>query len=146
MSVGAHDIADAQGLPLQYAQQILHRLKKGALVKSVRGPRGGYRLARSPQEISLKAILDATEGDTFKVICDADPIYHDCGKGEMACTLRGVWSGLKGVIDGYLEQRMLSELVTPEGKGVQLTRIQPQRTTAGKAEQFIGSTKALSEQ
>ena len=74
-SIGAAEIAKSQGLDLQYTQQILQRLRKGAIIDSMRGPHGGYSLVRPPEEITLKDILYAAEGDTFQIICDYAPIY-----------------------------------------------------------------------
>lgn len=76
-AVGASEIADQQGIPTQYAQQILHRLRKGGVIKSVRGPHGGFLLNRPPEQINLYEILLAAEGHTFELICENDPIYPE---------------------------------------------------------------------
>lgn len=108
--LGAQEISSEQKIPLQYAQQILHRLKKGGVVKSVRGPRGGYQLARSPEQISLREILAAAEGRTFSVLCDDNPAYADCKEARVDCSLRYVWSDLKRTIDEFLEAHSLAQL------------------------------------
>lgn len=110
-TVGAAEIAAAQGIPLQYAQQILHRLKKGKVVRSLRGPHGGYALQKSPGNTSLKEILYAAEGDTFEVLCDTDPVYESCAEGRPNCGLRQVWRELKFAIDALLDQRSLAQVL-----------------------------------
>ncbi len=57
------EIAERQNIPLKYLEQIINLLKKHKLVSSVRGAEGGYRIARSSQEITVYEILRALEGD-----------------------------------------------------------------------------------
>lgn len=60
--IGLREIATTQGIPLRFLEQVFARLKGAEIVSSVRGAGGGYRLARSPREISLADILSACEG------------------------------------------------------------------------------------
>ena len=114
-AVGAPEIAESQAFDLQYTQQVLHRLKKGEIVESVRGPKGGYRLARPATDITLYQILLAAEGDTFEIICDYSPIHpsaeppHQCADKE-GCGLHHVWVELKEAINSILSQKTLAEL------------------------------------
>jgi Rrf2 family cysteine metabolism transcriptional repressor len=115
-TVGALEISESQGLDIQYTQQILQRLRKGGVIESERGPRGGYRLAQAPEQITLKDILYATEGDTFQIICDYAPIHPNAEDGahcatKETCGLHGVWQDLRNAIDKLLEQRTLKDLV-----------------------------------
>ena len=105
--VGASEIAEFQSIPLQYTQQILQRLRKGGVIVSVRGPGGGYRIAREPGRISLKEILDAAEGYTFQVICEAKTIKCD----SAACLLRDTWYELKAAVDRVLADKSLADLL-----------------------------------
>lgn len=57
------DIAKEQGISQNYLEQILNKLKKAGFVKSIRGSRGGYLLAKSPKEIKIKDIIEVLEGD-----------------------------------------------------------------------------------
>ncbi|UCE86501.1 MAG: Rrf2 family transcriptional regulator [Deltaproteobacteria bacterium] len=57
-------IGERQGIPARYLEQIFQRLRRAGLVRSKRGPGGGYTLARAPAEISLRDIVDAVEGST----------------------------------------------------------------------------------
>lgn len=115
-SVGAHDIAESQQLDLQYTQQVLQRLRKGGLIESSRGPRGGYRLAHEPSEVTLKDILYAAEGETFEIICDYAPLHPQTNKEfscstQQGCSLHEVWRELRGAIDSFLEKKTLEQLV-----------------------------------
>ena len=109
--VGASEIAHAQGIALQYAQQILLRLRDGGIVESVRGPHGGYRLAKPAQEVSLLHILLAAEGDTFELMCQARPISPLRCLEANPCFLRDIWKNLKTTIDSYLSSLTLDKIV-----------------------------------
>jgi len=114
-STGAAEIAQTHGLPLDYAQQILHRLRKGGVIASVRGPHGGFYLAKSPAQTSLKEILFAAEGDTFSVICEHNGgVSEGCGNSELECGLRSIWHELQDVINQFLSARNLQDLIDRE--------------------------------
>lgn len=110
-SVGASEIAETQGIPLQYTQQILQRLRKGNIIESVRGPKGGYRIAQAPEAISLKHVMYAAEGDTFEVICDTNPVHLEQCSTEHQCGLRSVWRDLKTTVDEFLASRTLADVL-----------------------------------
>ena len=61
--ISATLIAKRQDLSVAYLEQLLHRLKKDGLVKSVRGPRGGYVLAREPQRITMAQVVGVLDGN-----------------------------------------------------------------------------------
>src|SRR5210317_1821502 len=63
------DISRRQNISPRYLEQIFQDLKRGGLLKSRRGPQGGYFLSRKPQEITVKQILDAAEGNMALVDC-----------------------------------------------------------------------------
>ena len=112
--VGAAEIANAQEIALQYAQQILLRLRDGGVVESIRGPHGGYRLARHASEISLRDILLAAEGNTFEVICETKPLGQRRCLSGCCCFLTGVWKGLREHVDSYLASCSLERLVAED--------------------------------
>ena len=111
--IGASEIAESQQIPLQYTQQILQRLRKGQIIKSIRGPKGGYALSRPPEETTLKDILYAAEGDTFEVLCESHPIYNELCESRN-CGLKSVWIELKRAVDELLEQRTLARVMELE--------------------------------
>ena len=109
--VGAAEIAEAVQIPLQYTHQILQRLRKGEIIASLRGPQGGYRLAKAPTEITMLQILHASEGHSFEVICDSKPATDRCKVDGMHCGLHAVWNGLRNVVDSYLGQQTLAKVL-----------------------------------
>jgi Rrf2 family protein len=57
------EIAQRQGIPDRYLEQMLASLRRGQILRSIRGPKGGYQLARPPAEIRVDAIVSCLEGD-----------------------------------------------------------------------------------
>src|SRR5436309_15128593 len=72
--VAARELAEQERLPHDYVEQILLRLRRAGLVESVRGAKGGYHLARDPQSITVKDVIEASEHVTFEVNCDLHPV------------------------------------------------------------------------
>ena len=108
---GATEIGGAYDIPTQYAQQILHRLRKGNIIKSVRGPHGGFKLNGSAHETNLKQVLYAAEGTTFEVVCENNDPEDGCPRMGSNCSLKFVWHDLKNSVDTLLEQTTLAMLV-----------------------------------
>jgi Rrf2 family protein len=110
-AVPANDIAAAQNIALDYTQQILQRLRKANIVKSVRGPQGGYQLARDAKDISLQDLLIAAEGDTFEVICETKPLSNERCAAGAHCNLRPLWFALKDHVNTFLTKYNLQQIV-----------------------------------
>lgn len=66
------DIAERQGIPPRFLEQIFQDLRRSGLVSSKRGPRGGYQLTRAARDISLGDIIAALEGSPYVVAADED--------------------------------------------------------------------------
>lgn len=64
--VQARTISERQGIPERYLEQLFRRLRRAGLIDARRGPGGGYRLARAPAEVSLRAVVEAIEGPLAK--------------------------------------------------------------------------------
>ncbi len=90
-------IAETQRVPPKYLELIMLDLKKSGLVKSVRGPRGGYRLARSAEEISFGEIVRSMEGPIALVSCASVNFYAPCGDchDEATCAIRRAFTLLR---------------------------------------------------
>lgn len=109
--VGAADIAKANDIAIDYAQQILQRLRKGQIIKSMRGSRGGYLLARPAREISLLDIIKASEGDSFEIICENSSLsIEDRCRRPGCCAIRPVWREVKEQLDSVLGKYDLATL------------------------------------
>lgn len=57
------EIARRQGIPDRYLEQMLTALRKAGILRSIRGPKGGYQLARAPEQVSVADVLSCLEGD-----------------------------------------------------------------------------------
>jgi len=114
--VAAREMAEKEKLPADYVEQILLRLRRAGLVQSVRGARGGYLLARGPEEISVKDVLDASEHGTFEVNCDCHRVADArCGTVQ-GCSVRPVWQLLQHRIDETLSGIHLGDLLHEESE------------------------------
>ncbi len=107
--VGAEKIAKTQKVDINYTQQILQRLRKNGIVKSVRGPLGGYKLAKPAEDITLLDIILATEGNSLDVKCNSHSINHNRCTNPSNCALSQLWAALKDKIDSFLRSYTLSE-------------------------------------
>jgi len=115
--VSIRRIVDSEGLPQDYIEQLLLKLRRGRLIKSVRGVNGGYLLSRPPDKITIRDVLTAMEGQAFEVICARNKKAHkSCCRNDEKCVLRGVWEGLKGRIEDYLDSVSVQDLIDKEGR------------------------------
>jgi Rrf2 family cysteine metabolism transcriptional repressor len=111
--VQVKDIAERQDIPKDYLSLIMVDLRKGGIVESVRGPRGGYRLSRPPSDISMGEVLEILEGPVQLLECTSDATTHQCSQ-HSACNMRTVWSYLTDTISTVLRQTTLAQLSAPE--------------------------------
>ncbi len=110
----ARDMAMREGLPPDYVEQILLKLRRAGLVASVRGAKGGYYLARGPGHITVKDVIEAAEDHTFEVNCDSHMVNPERCQSETACSIRPVWRALQQRIDDLLESISLADLMSAE--------------------------------
>jgi Rrf2 family protein len=112
--VTGRDLAAREGLPADYVEQILLRLRRASLISSTRGARGGYMLARDPAEISVREIIHASELATFDLHCISHPITEERCADSQNCSIRPVWMMLQRRIDDALESVRLADLLQDE--------------------------------
>jgi Rrf2 family protein len=112
----ARDVAEQEGLPPDYVEQILLKLRRAGLVRSVRGARGGYLLARAPESVTVKDVIEAAEHRTFEVNCEAYPVNATRCQNGGSCGIRPMWRALQRRIDGFLEGVSLADLSADEGQ------------------------------
>jgi len=101
------DIARRQYIPEQYLDQILMALRKEGLVKSVRGPKGGHLLARSPAEITMAQVMQALEGYVPPMECLPNPDFCKLSPG---CALREVWQQIDAMTQQILSRTTIEAL------------------------------------
>lgn len=105
--VSLADISKRQAISLSYLEQLFAKLRKAALVCSVRGPGGGYELAPEFDDIYIAQIIDAVNESMDTTKCQG---AGDCQGGEI-CLTHYLWEDLSQQIHGFLEGISLSDLV-----------------------------------
>jgi Rrf2 family transcriptional regulator, iron-sulfur cluster assembly transcription factor len=112
--ITGREIAAGERLPADYVEQILLRLRRAGLVSSTRGARGGYSLARSADEISVREVIAASELATFDLHCVSHPVGEERCAESQSCSIRPVWMMLQRKIDDVLESGHLGDLLVDE--------------------------------
>ena len=117
----AEQIADAQGIPVNFLENILRDLRRGGIVESRRGQQGGYSLARAGDAISIADVIRAVEGPLANV---RGYPPEDLAYGGSSAKLRYVWIALRANVRNVLEQVTLSDVAAGElpAHVVELTR------------------------
>lgn len=133
--VSGRDIAGRESLPADYVEQIMLRLRRAGIVVSTRGARGGYTLARSPAEISVREVIAGSELATFELHCVSHPVAEERCSAAQDCSIRPVWVLLQQKIDDVLESVNLADLLHGEREVRQLVGLsrlpaKPARTPA----------------
>ena len=101
-------IAKRQDLSAKYLEQLIILLKGAGLIRSVRGRRGGYMLARKPEEISVGEIVETLEGRLSVVDCVLEPEL--CYR-AIECPTRDIWVGMTEMIKKQLFSLSLGNIV-----------------------------------
>jgi len=105
------DIAQRQGISLSYLEQLFARLRKEALVASVRGPGGGYSLSRAAGEIFVAEVIAAVDENVDTTRCGG---AHNC-QNNQRCLTHDLWRDLSARIYDYLNRISLQELMNRNG-------------------------------
>jgi Rrf2 family iron-sulfur cluster assembly transcriptional regulator len=105
--VSLADISDRQSISLSYLEQLFSRLRQNDLVSSVRGPGGGYYLARSSDSIYVAQIIDAVNESIDTTNCQGK---GNCQGGE-TCLTHNLWHDLSQQIHSFLSGISLADLV-----------------------------------
>lgn len=114
--VSAKQIARKHNLPVAFVKKLLQRLCRAGLVKASVGKQGGYALARPPEKISIRELLEALEGDLALVSCLAPD--HECDLAD-GCTAQRIWAQIDHKIQEALESISLKDIVTLQHRAEQ---------------------------
>jgi Rrf2 family protein len=107
------EISQTEHVPKHYAQQILMRLRRAGLVKSIRGTEGGFALAQPAASITVAQVVRVLEGVPFQDTCDHFNKRSNCGHlGD--CSIRPVWQTISQRLWQTLDNIHLQSLVTDE--------------------------------
>ena len=102
------DIAKRQGLSVKYLEQIIIPLKKARYIKSVRGPKGGHTLTKSPEKITVAEIVTLLEDTHSLIECTEDTTV--CERANI-CPTRLIWKEASEAMFGKLQAITLADLV-----------------------------------
>ena len=121
--VSLSDIADRQDISLSYLEQLFGKLRKGAQVRSVRGPGGGYLLARHPSEMRISDIILAVDGPIKATRCTPGS-PQGCRTDRSRCLTHDLWEELGNQIFSFLNSVSLDDVIGNRllgiGNGLQL--------------------------
>jgi len=107
------EIAKRQEVSEKYLEHSITTLRKAGLVRSIRGARGGYVLAKSPSQIRLSEIMEVLEGSMAPVECVDDP--QVCRRAQL-CVTRDIWAEMKEAIDNILKSITLQDMVEEQNR------------------------------
>ena len=127
------EIADRQGISFSYLEQILHKLGKSGVIESVRGPAGGYLLARKPAELTIGDIVRSLEGPIALSHCLEPGEPGDCNQAD-DCVARMVWTKVGAKIEEALDSISFNDLLhqQQEQKALDLLRPRKKAVMTGK--------------
>ena len=120
------DIAERQEIPLPYLEQIFAKLRRSGVIKSVKGPGGGYLLAQESTDIRISDIVSAVDESIKMTRCDAHA-EGGCMAPRTKCLTHDLWDGLGNQIFKYLYSISLADVCTRKIK----------KQAFGQLEQFI---------
>ena len=106
--VALASIAERQGISRSYLEQLFSRLRRAGLVDSVRGPGGGYRLARDVPEISIAEVIAAVDESVDATRCGGSENCQD----NQPCLTHGLWEELGREIERYLGRVSLADVLS----------------------------------
>ena len=112
------EIAAHDGLPLAYLEHLVARLRKAGLVDSRRGSRGGYLLARPPEQITMAEVVAALEGSIAPIECiseaaDGSIVCSRESSPDHVCPTKLLWTRVRFSIVNTLRETTLADLLAP---------------------------------
>ena len=118
------EVANKEGISIQYVRKLFGLLAKAGLIEGVRGCKGGYQLARPVEEITVAEVLQVLGGRLY----ESETCNRFAGDRKFCvhsneCSLRSLWSGLQFILDGILDKVTLKDLTGNErdmGEWIQL--------------------------
>tara|TARA_Y100000590_G_scaffold242327_1_gene272344 strand:- start:122 stop:559 length:438 start_codon:yes stop_codon:yes gene_type:complete len=112
------EISIRQGISLSFLEQLFLRLKKNNLVRSARGPHGGYVLSRSPEDIKLSSIINAVDEKIKTVKCKKES-KRGCNGKSIKCITHDLWDDLEEHINNFFEKNTLRDIIYRPNKNQQ---------------------------
>ena len=113
--VSLNEIAIRQNISLSYLEQLFLKLRNNHLVKSIRGPHGGYILEKKAKDIKLSSIIFAVNEEVRTLNCKKDS-KKGCDGKSVKCITHDLWDDLGKHINGFFENKNLNELISKQEK------------------------------
>ena len=108
-------LSEAEGLSVSYAAKITRILRMEGFIQSTRGPKGGYVLAKKPNEIHVQELLRALDGPLFDAsFCNSHTGQQRICTNSVDCSTRSLWRIMQMALDRILEQITLQHLLGDE--------------------------------
>ena len=120
--VNRSHIAERLQIPLPYLTQVLRQLVNGKILRSIRGPAGGYSLERNPEEVSLLEVVTVLQGAVSPASCAGSD--SSCTRLQ-DCILADVWSRLKSANEDLLRETMLADIMAGDAAGNDVAELSP---------------------
>ena len=111
--VSLNEIAIRQNISLSYLEQLFLKLRNNHLVKSIRGPHGGYILEKKAKDIKLSSIIFAVNEEVKTLNCKKDS-KKGCDGKSVKCITHDLWDDLGKHINGFFENKNLNELISKQ--------------------------------
>jgi Rrf2 family cysteine metabolism transcriptional repressor len=103
------DISAAQDIPERFLEQILLQLKRAGYLRSKKGPKGGYFLAKPPSRISVAEVIRVMDGPLAPIDCVSVTAHESCPR-EAFCGLKGLWKEVRDAVAEILERTTFEEM------------------------------------
>ena len=103
------EISDRQSISLSYLEQLFSKLRRQGLVKSMRGPGGGYSLSRTPDEIAISSIIMAVDENLDVTNCGN--ANAGCNEDNKRCLTHNLWMDLSNRIQSFLDDISLQDMM-----------------------------------
>ena len=104
------ELADSQEITVPYLEQIFSKLRQRGIVRSVRGPGGGYMLGKPAEQIFISDIIEAVNETMKMTRCNAHEKPGGCMSGRAKCLTHDLWEGLEKNIHNYLHGISLADV------------------------------------
>ncbi|HEX9870830.1 MAG TPA: Rrf2 family transcriptional regulator [Candidatus Tectomicrobia bacterium] len=114
-SMAIPEIAGIEGLSIPHVAKLMRLLRRGGFVKSVRGQAGGYKLARTPDQINIGEVLAWMGGRLFEPsFCTMHSGMAELCTHSVDCSIRSLWQSVQHVVDQVLGKVTLADLLGGE--------------------------------